>query len=175
VLAFLKRLFGQTVKPSGSIAPEPPRSAAAPVASAEPGRATSELPKHKTPDRGGGVYINSGTITVGGDIVGGNRVVVVSDDAIERLFEPLLTEAQKIVPDTLRVEARQRIIEIRDQAKSYDADLIVVGKALKWLMANTPSLVAKLRAVLADAHIPQSIRELAVVVLGGEAEQLSPL
>jgi hypothetical protein len=114
--SFLKRLFGQ---------------AAEPVASAKPGR---------VPDRGGGVYINSGTITVGGDIVGGDRIVIVSDSTIDRLFEPLLTEAQKIVPDTLRVEARQRIIEIRDQAKCYDADLIVVGKALTWLMANTPSL-----------------------------------
>jgi hypothetical protein len=143
MLSFLKRFFGQ---------------AAEPVASAKSGR---------VPDRGGGVYINSGTITVGGDIVGGNRVV--SDGTIDRLFEPLLVEAQKTEPDTLRVEAQQRIIEIRDQAKCYDADLIVVGKALKWLMANTPSLVSKLRAVLADARVPRSIRDLAVVVLGNGA------
>lgn len=116
-------------------------------------------------DCGGGVHINGGPITVGGDIVGRDRIVVVSDGTINRLFEPLLIEAQKIEPETLHAEARQCIIKIRDQAKCYEPDLVVVGKALKWLTKNTPSFAPKLREILAESCIPRSVRELAVVLL----------
>jgi hypothetical protein len=181
--SFLKRLFGRAVKPAESAAPTAstrPGIAANKKAQPDVGAASekktsarldsevfNEPLKHKTPDRSGGVYINGGTITVGGDIVGGDRIVVVSDGTIDRLFEPLLAEAQKIEPDALRVEARQRIIEIRDQAKRYRPDSVAVGKSLKWLMVNTPGLVPQLCRTLADPCLPQSVRELAVVVLVG--------
>ncbi len=116
-------------------------------------------------NRGGGVYINGGTINVSGDIVGGDRIIIVSDGTIDRLFEPLLTDIQTIEPETLHAEARQHLIEIRDQAKCYDINLVVVGSAIKWLAANTPGLMPGLRKVLVEACIPRSMRELAIAML----------
>ncbi len=116
-------------------------------------------------EHSGGVQINGSTITVGGDVIGGDRIVIVSDGTIDRLFESLLVVIKDLQPDTLRAEARQQITDLRDQAKCYQPDLAVSGRSLKWLMSNASSLVPKLCETFANPCLPQTIRELAVVLL----------
>jgi hypothetical protein len=120
----------------------------------------------------GGVYIGSGVVTVGGDIVGRDRVVHANNDtAIDELFQPLLDEVKQNVSADLQAEAEKRIVQLREQAKKFEPDLLVVNSALKWLKDNALMLVPRLQSIFQQVIIPRSMRQMAVIVLSANSDQ----
>lgn len=114
-----------------------------------------------------GIVLSGSVITVGGDIVGGDKIVhAVDTTAIDKLFEPILSEVKQRVSPDKQAEAEKRIVEIREQAKSYPLNLVVVGNALAWLKDNVPELMPQLKALMRDPLLPSSIRDVAVLTFG---------
>lgn len=114
-----------------------------------------------------GIVLSGSVITVGGDVVGGDKIVhAVDTSAIDKLFEPILSEVKQRVSPDKQAEAEKRIVEIREQAKSYPLNLVVVGNALAWLKDNVPELMPQLKALMRDPLLPSSIRDVAVLTFG---------
>lgn len=171
--SFLKRLFGvsadQTAATSSDAKASVPTEEiddAIPCMEATP---ESHPPTATAPAKqaaSGGVYLTGESISVGGDIVGGNKYGEYRDAvAIDTALEPIENEIEFNVPVDLKIEALRQLYTIGEWAKRYEPDLVAVGKALKWLIANTPQLTIKLRCALTNSVFPRSIRELTIVLL----------
>lgn len=118
-----------------------------------------------------GIVLSGSVITVGGDIVGGDKIVhAVDTTAIDKLFEPILSEVKQHVPPDKQAEAERRLVDIREQAKSYPPNLVVVGNALTWLKDNAPDVTPQLKALMRDPLLPSSIRDVAMLTFGSTKE-----
>jgi hypothetical protein len=112
------------------------------------------------------VHINGKTITIGGDVISGNKYTQLRDaSAIDTALKPVESAIQiRLAPD-LKVEALQRVYTIGEWAKQCDPNMVEIGTALKWLMSTTPELTGPLKIALASPAFSRSIKELALVVL----------
>lgn len=115
----------------------------------------------------GGVRIR-GNVTVGGDIVGRDKITGLKGDEVARLFEQATSAVKRQAPPDKQAEAQQKIAAIRAQAQSKTPDVGVVGKALKWLKKNVPGVSTALNAALSQPIIGQGIKDIAAVILEGD-------
>jgi hypothetical protein len=145
--------------------PPPADRADGPMASATASSTASDSTERR--QVASGIVLSGSVITVGGDIVGGDKYAYAIDRAaIDKLFEPILSEVKQRVSRDKQAEAEKRIVEIREQAKSYPLNLVVVGNALAWLKDNVPELMLQLKALMRDPLLPSSIRDVAALTLG---------
>ncbi len=112
----------------------------------------------------GGVRIR-GNVTVGGDIVGRDKITGLKGDEVAKLFEQVLVTVKQAAPAGKQAEAEQKVAEIQKQAASKTPDVGVVGKALKWLKKNVPGVSTALNTALSQPIIGQGIKDIAAVIL----------
>jgi|SRR6266446_1584940 len=92
----------------------------------------------------GGVNIGGGTVTVGGDIVGRDKIVgtEISHVQLDQIFRPL-EEAVRTAPPERRAEAMQKLEELKSEAaKGKNAKDGVVAKLVDGLVGLVPTAVS---------------------------------
>jgi hypothetical protein len=131
---------------------------------------TKRASKKKTESRSGGVNISGKQVSVGGDVVGRDKITSsgLKGDELAGLFEPLLAATQQSAPPEKLAEAEKIIAELQEQSKAKTPDIGVVGKSLKWLKKNVPGVSGALNTVLSQPIIGQGIKDIAAVVLDEE-------
>lgn len=94
--------------------------------------------------QGGGVNISGVVGSVGGDIVGGNKVTVESPPSLAALdgaFRPVL-EAIGAVPGEKQADAEVKLAALKAEiAKGKDAKDTTIAKLLEGLVALVPSAI----------------------------------
>jgi len=103
------------------------------------------MAKQKSKKQSGGVNFSGGSVHAGGDIVGGNKVTIVttglSGDELNQLFAPLMS-ALGAAPPEKQNEAMQKAEELKKEvAKGKDANDRVMAKIVDGLAALVPSAV----------------------------------
>ena len=91
----------------------------------------------------GGVNISSGNVTVGGDIVGRDKIVdsQISTMQLNNIFRPL-TEALNSAPPEAQEEAAQKVEALKKEAaKGKSAGDGVIARLLEGLVALVPGAV----------------------------------
>ena len=92
-------------------------------------------------DQSGGVNITGGTVSVGGDIVGRDKVVY-SQQQISEVFRPL-TEAVRAAPPEMQQEASQIVEELKaEAAKGKGANDGVMAKRVEGIVGLVPTAVS---------------------------------
>ena len=95
----------------------------------------------KGKDQSGGVNITGGTVSVGGDIVGRDKVVY-SQQQISEVFRPL-TEAVRAAPPEKQQEASQKVEELKAEAsKGKSANDGVMAKLVEGIVGLVPTAVS---------------------------------
>jgi hypothetical protein len=98
----------------------------------------------KSAGQSGGVNITGGSITVGGDIVGRNKIVgtQISQVQFDQVFR-LIEEAVQAGPPEKQMEAMQKVKDLKSEAtKGEKADDGVVAKLVKGLVGLIPGAVS---------------------------------
>jgi hypothetical protein len=91
-------------------------------------------------NQSGGVNISGGHVTVGGDIIGRDKIVF-SHAQIDEIFRPL-AEAVRAAPPEKRQEAAQKVEALKTEvAKGKGADDRVMGKLVDGIVGLVPSAV----------------------------------
>jgi hypothetical protein len=97
-----------------------------------------------TSGQSGGVNISGGSVTVGGDVVGRDKIVgtQISQVQLDQAFRPL-EEAVRVAAPEKQAEALQKVKELKaEAAKGKGADDGVVAKLVKGLVGLIPSAVS---------------------------------
>ncbi|SRR6266571_4077144 len=95
----------------------------------------------KARNQSGGVNISGGHVTVGGDIVGRDKIVS-SRAQIDEIFRPL-AEALRAAPPEKQQEAAQKVEALKSEvAKGKGADDGVMGKLVDGIVALVPGAVS---------------------------------
>ena len=97
-----------------------------------------------TAHQSGGVNISGGGVTVGGDIVGRDKIVgtQISQVQLDQAFRPLEEAVRAATPER-QAEAMQKLKELKTEAaKGKDAQDGVVAKLVKGLVGLIPSAVS---------------------------------
>jgi hypothetical protein len=92
----------------------------------------------------GGVNISGGSVTVGGDVVGRDKIVgtQISQVQLDQAFRLLEEAARAAAPEKL-ADAMQKVKELKAEAtKGTDADDGVVAKLVKGLVGLIPNAVS---------------------------------
>jgi hypothetical protein len=92
----------------------------------------------------GGVNVSGGSVTVGGDVVGRDKIVgtQISQVQLDQAFRPLEEAARSAAPEK-QADAMQKVKELKaEAAKGKDADDGVVAKLVKGLVGLIPSAVS---------------------------------
>jgi hypothetical protein len=100
--------------------------------------------EEKAARQSGGVNISAGNVTVGGDIVGRDKIVgtQISNVQLEQIFRPL-TEAVRSAPPAVRQEAAQKVEELKKEAaKGRSATDSVTAKLVDGIVGLVPSAVS---------------------------------
>lgn len=100
--------------------------------------------ERNTEGRSGGVNISGGTVTVGGDIVGHDKIVgtEISKVELNQIFYPL-QEAVLAGPSQDQPEAMQKLDALKSEvAKGRDAKDGVVAKLVEGLVGLIPGAVS---------------------------------
>src|SRR5260370_27512246 len=90
-----------------------------------------------------GVNISGGNVTVGGDIVGRDKIVgtVISSVQLEQIFRPLM-EAVRSAPPPVQQEAAQKVEELKKEAaKGKSASDGVMAKLVEGIVGLVPGAV----------------------------------
>lgn len=98
----------------------------------------------KTARQSGGVNISGGNVTVGGDIVGRDKVVgtEISSVQLEQIFRPL-TEVVRGAPPAVQQEAAQKVEELKKEAaKGKRATDGVMAKLVEGIVGLVPGAVS---------------------------------
>ena len=98
----------------------------------------------KTPRQSGGVNISGGNVTVGGDIVGRDKIVgtEISSVQLEQLFRPL-AEAVHNAPPAVQQEAAQKVEDLKKEAaKGKSATDGVMAKLVEGIVGLVPGAVS---------------------------------
>jgi hypothetical protein len=95
----------------------------------------------KSAKQSGGVNISGGNLTVGGDIVGRDKVVI-SHTQLDEIFRPL-TEAVHSAPPENRQEATQKVEVLKAEvAKGKGANDGTMAKLIDGIVGLVPSAVS---------------------------------
>jgi len=100
--------------------------------------------ERNTEGRSGGVNISGGTVTVGGDIVGHDKIVgtEISKVELDQIFYPL-QEALLAGPPQDQAQAMQKLDALKSEvAKGRDAKDGVVAKLVEDLVGLIPGAVS---------------------------------
>jgi hypothetical protein len=92
----------------------------------------------------GGVNISSGSVTVGGDIVGRDKIVgtEISSVQLDQIFGPL-TEAVRGAAPAVQREAAQKVAELKKEAaKGKSATDSVMAKLVEGIVGLVPGAVS---------------------------------
>jgi hypothetical protein len=123
------------------------------------------MAKERSSRQSGGVNFGKGsTVTVGGDIVGRDKIAGVTGDQLVKMFEPVLSVIEK-APAGKQSEAEAKVKELQEQLKAKEPDLGIVGKSLKWLKQNVPGVSTALNTVLNQPIIGKAVKDIAAVIL----------
>lgn len=98
----------------------------------------------RTEGQSGGVNISGGSVTVGGDIVGRDKIVgtEISQAQLDQIFHPVM-EAIRTVPPEKQNEAVQQLEALKaETSKGKKADDSVVAKLLDGLVQLVPAAVS---------------------------------
>ena len=98
----------------------------------------------KTPRQSGGVNISGGNVTVGGDIVGRDKIVgaEISSVQLEQVFRPL-AEAVRGAPPAVQQEAAQKVEDLKKEAaKGKSATDSVMAKLVEGIVGLVPGAVS---------------------------------
>ncbi len=104
-----------------------------------------------TTGQSGGVNISGGSVTVGGDIVGRDKIVgtQISQVQLDQAFRPLDEAVRAAVPEK-RADAMQKLKELKaEAAKGKDAEDGVVAKLVKGLVGLIPGAVSSVVSAFA--------------------------
>jgi hypothetical protein len=99
--------------------------------------------ENRDPNQSGGVNISGGSVTVGGDIVGRDKIVgtQISRIELDQTFRPV-EEAIRTAPAANQPEAMQKLEELKSEAaKGKGAKDAVVAKLVDGLAGLIPSAV----------------------------------
>lgn len=97
--------------------------------------------EEKARNQSGGVNISGGHVTVGGDIIGRDKIVF-SHAQIDEIFRPL-TEAVRAAPLEKQQEAAQKVEVLKSEvAKGKDANDSVMGKLVDGIVGLVPGAVS---------------------------------
>jgi hypothetical protein len=97
--------------------------------------------EEKIRNQSGGVSITGGHVTVGGDIVGHDKIVFPHAQ-IDEIFRPL-AEAVRSAPPGKQQEATQKVEALKSEvAKGKDADDSVMGKLVNGIVGLVPGAVS---------------------------------
>ncbi len=93
-------------------------------------------------EQSGGVNITGSIISVGGDVVGRDKVVTeISNAQLEQVFGPL-SEAVHSAPAAVQQEAVQKVEDLKKEAsKGKDAKDGIMAKLLDGIVALVPGAV----------------------------------
>ena len=97
-----------------------------------------------TSGQSGGVNFGSGNVTIGGDVVGRDKIVgtQISQVQLDQAFRPLEEAARAASPER-QADAMQKVKELKaEAAKGKDADDGVVAKLVKGLVGLIPGAVS---------------------------------
>jgi hypothetical protein len=98
----------------------------------------------KAARQSGGVNISGGNLTVGGDIVGRDKIVEteISTVQLEQIFRPL-TEAARSAPPAVQQEVAQKVEELKKEAaKGKSATDSVMAKLVDGIVGLVPGAVS---------------------------------
>ena len=98
----------------------------------------------KAARQSGGVNISGGKVTVGGDIVGRDKIVgtEISSVQLDQIFRPL-AEAVRSAPPAMQQEAAQKVEELKKEAaKGKGAADSVMAKLVDGIVGLVPSAVS---------------------------------
>jgi len=97
----------------------------------------------KDPATGGGVTITGGTVsTGGGDIVGRDKVQVISQNHIDGAFAPIAQAIEATTSPEHRAAAEQKLRALKDEAaKGKNANDSVIAKLVEGLVRLVPGAV----------------------------------
>jgi hypothetical protein len=97
----------------------------------------------KATSMSGGVNISGGSVSVGGDMVGRDKIVrtEISSVQLDQVFRPL-TEVVRSAPPTVQQEAAQKVEELKKEAaKGKSASDSVMGKLVEGIVGLVPGAV----------------------------------
>jgi hypothetical protein len=100
----------------------------------------------KAPRQSGGVNIGGGSVTVGGDIVGRDKIVgtEVSTVQLEQIFRPLM-ESVRSAPPAVQLQAAEKVEELKKEAaKGKSATDNVMAKLVDGIVGLVPGAVSAL-------------------------------
>jgi hypothetical protein len=98
----------------------------------------------RTEGQSGGVNISGGNVTVGGDVVGRDKIVgtEISQAQLDQIFHPVM-DAIRTAPPEKRSEAVQQLEALKaETAKGKKADDSVVAKLVDGLVKLVPAAVS---------------------------------
>jgi hypothetical protein len=98
----------------------------------------------KAERQNGGVNISGGNVTVGGDIVGRDKIVGTETSSVqmEQIFRPLMDEVCS-APEAVRERAAQKVDELkREAAKGKNASDGVMAKLIEGIVGLVPGAVS---------------------------------
>ena len=101
------------------------------------------MENEKTARQNGGVNISGGRLTVGGDIVGRDKIVgtQISQAQLDHAFLPIEGAVRAVAPEA-QMQAMQKVKELKSEvAKGEKADDGVVAKLVSGLVGLIPSAV----------------------------------
>ena len=97
----------------------------------------------KARGQSGGVNISGGSVTVGGDIVGRDKIfgTEISKAQLDQVFRPL-TEAVRTAPHEMQQEAAQKVEALKNEAaKGKSASDSVMAKLVEGIVELVPGAV----------------------------------
>jgi hypothetical protein len=95
-------------------------------------------------DQSGGVSISGGTVTVGGDVFGGDKIVgtAISNVQLDQIFRPIEESVRTALPAN-QPEATQKLEELKSEAaKGKNAKDGTVAKLVEGLVGLVPGAVS---------------------------------
>ena len=109
------------------------------------------MENEKSSRQSGGVNIKGGRVTVGGDIVGRDKIVgtQISEVQLDQAFRPIENAVRAGAPET-QIEAVQKLKDLKNEAaKGEKADDRVVAKLVSGLAGLIPSAVSSVVSAFA--------------------------
>lgn len=121
--------------------------------------------------RTGGVYIDGGShVTVGGDLVGGNKVTLGRDD---KQFEALFVHLKEVIQSdkALNTADKEQVLaeseKLKEELEKSEPDLGAVARLKRFISSKGGVIAAAVGAIFQYPPVQEAIKVVSQRLMGG--------